>query len=277
MGSFVKSLISVVLFSFTGLISFGQRGDRLPDSTGPDQTNNSPKKQDTIKSDSVHQLESAEDSSNESAKDDDIRAEDSIQFRAVPDSVVKKMKQDKDFAYANNPAYWTKAEYDNRNDKWFRLVRWFRHNIWVTRFLYLILGGIVLLTIYVIAIRNRLFIFYSSPRKLQANDEANVESSVQALEEKIEAAIQAGNYRQAVRYMYLRTLRTADEKGIIKFAIQKTNQEYISQLRGKPIAREFGFLTSVYEWSWYGGFDIRPEQFRTIREHFDLLNKKMNH
>ncbi len=206
-----------------------------------------------------------------------LRPEDSVQFRAVPDSVVKRMKLDKDFAYANNPAYWTKEESENRNDLWFRIVRWFGNNVWVTRFLYVFLGGIVLFAIYIIAIRNRLFIFYSSPGKMKAEVEEESDSNGQGLDEKIETAVEAGNYRLALRYMYLKTLKTADEKGLIKFMIQKTNNEYVSELRGQSIAREFGFLTSAYEWAWYGGLEIRAEQFNAIRDQYNILNKKMGH
>lgn len=275
--SFLKSLLLIGLLSFAGLICFGQNGDRHPDSISTDQTIESPKDQDTMISGSAHQNGSLADSSDDNTKEQKMGAEDSIQFRAVPDSVVRRMKQDKDFAYANNPAYWIREESENRNDKWFKLVRWFRHNVWVTRFLYLFLGGIVLFAIYVIAIRNRLFVFYSSPRKILGREEEDIVSTGLGLDEKIEAAVQEGNYRLAVRYMYLKTLKTANDKGFIKFTVRKTNQEYVRQLVGNPIAREFGFLTSAYEWTWYGGFEIRPDQFSAIREQYNLLNKKMGH
>ncbi|MFI5155164.1 MAG: DUF4129 domain-containing protein [Chitinophagales bacterium] len=273
--SLFRSLLLTCVLSIIGFLCFGQSGDRLPDSIGSDQTIESTTIPDTAPGGSVHQDQSVEDSSNENAKDKDLGLGDSVQFRAVPDSVVKRMKQDKDFAYANNPAYWKKEESGNRNDMWFRMIRWIRSSVWVTRFLYIILGGTVAFAIYVIAVRNRLFIFYSSPGKKKAEVAEEIESNGEGLDEKIEAAVEAGNYRLALRYMYLRTLKTADEKGLIQFMIQKTNSEYVSELRGKAIAREFGFLTAAYEWAWYGGFEIRAEQFRPIKEQYDILNKKM--
>lgn len=272
-----QGLFLFVLLAFRIFNCDAQKPEKLPDSVAMDQVIESPVNKDSLQSNQEHRNGSNADSAAEKSDEEEKFPEDSVKFRMVPDSVVSQMKRDKDFSYANNPAFWAKDEPDPRNDAWFRLMRWLGKSVWFSRLLYIILGAILLFTIYVIAVRNRLFIFYASPQKKQVAIQMNEASLGADFSENIRSAIASGNFRLAVRYMYLKTLKMADKKGLIKFKIQSTNQEYLGQLQNQAIGRDFAFLTSVYEWIWYGAFEIDRQQFTMISQAFDNLYKKIGH
>ena len=199
-------------------------------------------------------------------------ADDSVVFREVPDSVVKLMKSDKAFAYANNPSYW---KYDDRmpqDENWvIRFYRWLGRNQWFGRLLYIFFGGILLVVIYLFVMK----IFYSSSRQAQELKDNLVAEHDPDFSARIHAAILANDYHGAIRFLYLKTLKMAGDKDLIKLKIQSTNQDYLMQLGQHPLKESFGLLTHVYEKTCYGGFEINRDRFLLIKERFDQLFKTM--
>ena len=96
-------------------------------------------------------------------------------------------------------------------------------------------------------------------------EEATVGMPMELLAEK---AIKAKDYRLAVRYLYLHTLELLGERQLILVAPQKTNYQYLAELRGKPFAPAFSKLTMQYEYVWYGAFSLTDEKFATVHAGF---------
>ena len=86
---------------------------------------------------------------------------------------------------------------------------------------------------------------------------------------EIERAIQAANYRLAIRFMFLRLLADLSREGIIHYKQEKTNFDYLSQLNATVYYNDFFRLTRNYEFAWYGKFDISPETFTIIKNEFE--------
>src|ERR1043165_1444161 len=77
----------------------------------------------------------------------------------------------------------------------------------------------------------------------------------------IEEAKTAGNYRLAVRLLYLKMLKAMSDAGLIKWQRHKTNFEYYYELKGENIRSEFHTLTLVFESVWYGHHEITAGEF----------------
>jgi len=195
-----------------------------------------------------------------------------VTFRMVPDSIALRMKHDKDFAYSNDPAYWLRKPVKRQRDFWENLQ--YRINQkWIKRTLFVLLGSILLFALYKIVFVNKLYMFYSTPFRESNADDAELDIQQVDFEEKINAAVRDKNYRDAVRYMYLKALKLADEKGLIHFQVNATNQEYVQQLQHHPQGKHFRMLTRAYEYAWYGGFEVSAAQFERLREDFDIFYK----
>lgn len=192
------------------------------------------------------------------------------ELRTVPDSSVNRMKQEKPFAYANDPAYWTKAAKEDTDDEkgfWYHFYKFFSSS-GVRTVTYIILGVILVLIIYRIIVVNNLFMTASSRRRKEVADESGTEIDDDNLDHKIQSAIQERNYRSAIRFMYLKSLRSLNDKGWIRYHAQATNNDYISQVHPYGIGNEFRFLTHVYEYVWYGEFALSEEQFSRVQQNF---------
>lgn len=197
------------------------------------------------------------------------------ELRSVPDTAVNRLKKEEAFAYANDPAYWTKAKKEEEDDEprrrgkgfWDYVADFFSDSTART-IIYIILGVILVLIIYRIVVVNNLFMTPTSRKRIEDTEEPATEIDDNNLDAKIQQAVQEKNYRLAIRFMYLKTLRSLNEKGWIRYHAQATNNEYINQVHHYGAGNEFRFLTHIYEYVWYGEFALTEEQFNKVQQNF---------
>lgn len=206
--------------------------------------------------------------SSDGTRENDSAFHEATSFREVPDSALKIYKHNRDFAYANDSSYW-REETDN-NDSRFgtMLFRWLG-SPWTRGIVYLLLSGVLLFALYRIVVENKLYLFYSSSKKTKAVKTGDAEEIDENLEEKIDRAEQAMEFRLATRYRYLKALRMLADKGLIRMRAQATDTEYLSQLAGSRQEDGFTWLTRAYEYVWYGGFGLSAAQFTEVKKYFE--------
>ena len=92
----------------------------------------------------------------------------------------------------------------------------------------------------------------------------------------LKEAIEQKNYRLAVRYYYLSILKLLSERELIHWEIQKTNDDYIAELSTSSLKNSFKSATILYDYIWYGEFDISHEKFTVAQENFKQLRKSIS-
>ena len=104
---------------------------------------------------------------------------------------------------------------------------------------------------------------------LLTEDEEIINSkNIQSL---IDKAISQKNYRLAVRYYYLLVLQKLQEKEVIEWEPQKTNEDYVREIKQKTIVDEFKNMTYLYDFVWYGNFEINELEFSKVASKFNDL------
>lgn len=198
---------------------------------------------------------------------DSIR--DSLVPRKLPDSLVRKMKEDDDFWYAN--ANIPKEE--PKTEKPLTMRPWFQTILWV-----IIIAGFAAFLIWYLA-GNNVGLF---KKKRTIIEEPSVEEELSTedlfainYQREIDKAVGQGNYRLAVRLMFLRVLKNLAEKNIIDYRQGKTNFDYLLQLQPTGYYPDFFRITRNYEYSWYGQFEVGEEKFALIKKEFDQFEKRL--
>lgn len=193
-------------------------------------------------------------------------------LRTVPDSTIAAYKKDRRFAYANDPAYW---RHEQEEPGKFALWLWRVLSSAAFRWCVLIaLAGLLLYVIVRVVSDNNLHVFYRRRVRKAGDDGEAGESPVEEdLEERLQHYLAIGDRRQAVRYLFLRSLRGLHDRGLIRQTLQATNHEYLRQLGGTEQERPFRFLTTAYEKVWYGEFTLGEMQFQRLYQHFVDFDK----
>ncbi|HEY4155113.1 MAG TPA: DUF4129 domain-containing protein [Puia sp.] len=196
-------------------------------------------------------------------------------LRRVPDSRVKAYQRDPDFAYANDPAYWKELPppHSRLGEKFFRFLfsRGFRIGLFI---LFLLLAGYGL---YRLSKENSFTWFRRSSRPDHTAGPAGAAEDPEEtdLDEAIRKNREAGNYKLAIRYMYLKIIRAAFSKGAILIKASSTNSDITRAFRDPQQARDFRYLATAYEHVFYGEFMPDREQFDLLEKKFDLFNQNL--
>jgi hypothetical protein len=91
----------------------------------------------------------------------------------------------------------------------------------------------------------------------------------------IRQALQQRNYRLAIRYQYLNCLYKLADKGLVQFAADKTNYQYVNELTNAQQRNSFAELTLHYDYVWYGEFDIDESIYQKIEPGFTAFFNKI--
>lgn len=88
------------------------------------------------------------------------------------------------------------------------------------------------------------------------------------LDQLIKQAVKDKDYRLAVRYHYLKVLKYLIENHYIDWHPEKTNRDYLNDMRTHNLSSSFRNLTFIYDYVWYGNFSPNPREFKEIQSDF---------
>jgi len=90
-------------------------------------------------------------------------------------------------------------------------------------------------------------------------------------EKEIKNAIKKQNFRLATRFLYLKLLKVLNEIEYINWQPGKTNTIYQYELNNTGISNSFKKLSGMYEFSWYGHFELSQPEFEQLSGDFERV------
>lgn len=88
---------------------------------------------------------------------------------------------------------------------------------------------------------------------------------------EIENAVSKGDFRLAVRLVYLKTLKMLSDQQLIHWAEGKTNREYQRELQKTNYKDEFLQLSYHFNYLWYGHFEASRERWEAAESEFSKI------
>ena len=142
-------------------------------------------------------------------------------------------------------------------------------------------GILIVIALYIIVrllVGNKASSFFSrkssqlAPLNIQ---EEHIESV--DLNQFIRDALAQKNYRLAVRYMYLKVLKDLSFNNVISWHFDKTNQDYYKEIENLQLKDSFKKVSYVYDYVWYGEFDLDAAGFANAQLDFERFTKNLQH
>ena len=90
-------------------------------------------------------------------------------------------------------------------------------------------------------------------------------------DELITAAIENKQYKLAIRYLFLKSLKLLSERKLIELRNNKTNNQYLLEIKNSQIASAFQDTTFRFEWIWYGDFPVDEDIMKNTQSDFSKL------
>jgi len=91
------------------------------------------------------------------------------------------------------------------------------------------------------------------------------------LERFLREALASSNWPLAVRLYFLQTIKQLSEKGVIVWSKEKTNRDYLREMRSHRLSTQFRDTTRQYERVWYGNQEISAADFALLEPEFKAL------
>ena len=198
-----------------------------------------------------------------------------VRVRSVDANKLGDIRADRDYRYGEElppTASW-----------WDRLRAWFWHKVgqlfeskaYQNIGQYLLLAGIAALVIWLLYKAEVLSNLFPGRAKNQGLDYETLEENIHVINfsDRIGEAVENQNYRLAVRLLYLQTLKSLTDGGLINWQPDKTNRQYAYELTGNAKRLDFERLTTQFEYVWYGDFPVDEARFGAIRHQFNEFNE----
>jgi len=84
----------------------------------------------------------------------------------------------------------------------------------------------------------------------------------------LNAALNNNDYRLATRYYYLKLLKYLSDLNHIDYQIEKTNSDYLLEIKKDEIISDFSYLSYIYAHIWYGKFSIDAIGFKNVESKY---------
>ena len=198
-----------------------------------------------------------------------------VNARSLPKGYADSLKKDNDFWYADTDH--KKKEKKKKKQEQGSYIpvgerSWFQFLLWMV-----IIGGFAGAIMWYLVESNVSFFRKkdTSLNKDTGPDEIPEDIFAINYQREIDKAVAQGNYRLAVRLMYLRLLKNMSDKELIQYKQDRTNFDYLLQLQSTGYYPSFFRLTRHYEYSWYGHFDVGDSAYKVIANEFNQFDKQM--
>ncbi len=137
----------------------------------------------------------------------------------------------------------------------------------------LIAGVLLVIGVLVYALRGVRGTVLRDQAVRQAAEEASLSSA--DARTRAQTLINGGDYRSAVRYLYLSSLLWLDEHKLLRYERSRTNREYLDQVQNNPQLHErLSPVVNTFERVWYGKRPLDDEAMRTYQEQVDALRRE---
>lgn len=135
-------------------------------------------------------------------------------------------------------------------------------------------GSLILLLVlfYILRGLNASFVAEKAINPDDTEDEAALTAT--AAMKRAQTLSASGDYRTAIRYLYLSALLALDERGALRYDRTLTNREYIRTLEKRPVlARTFDSIVGVFDRVWYGKQPVDADTYADYVAHIEDLER----
>ena len=193
-------------------------------------------------------------------------------------NALKEILKNPDFEWDRPPSpleeFW--------NQLWARINEWFNQlfnssevRVPVPGEVFSIGASIILAIILVFVFRSLFGDFFleaaAKDEQVAGDELLTAESALQ----KAKDISRGGDYRTAVRYLYISSLLTLDERGLMRFDRSKTNREYLRSVAAYPqLSAPLRDVIDVFDRVWYGFQPLDADSFQHYAEKVDQLREQ---
>lgn len=139
---------------------------------------------------------------------------------------------------------------------------------------------VILWSIGLFAISMIIFTLYKANLKVLPRADTAITLDYQQLEKKIDTDFQPlieheiaeQRFNVALRLLFLQTIQLLHQHKHILWEKDKTNRDYLRELRNNKLQEPFSHLVKFYNFGWFGDYNVDKQEFTDIHSAFETFN-----
>lgn len=201
-----------------------------------------------------------------------------VKERSFSPSAFDKYKSDTDFQYEKEaietPSLWDRF--------WMWFWNWYDEIMSTTagrttmNIIYWVLGiSAIAFFVYRVMRMNKVALFANPSLSSSAYTVEDENIHAISFDAAIQEALQNGNYRLAVRLLYLQSLKILADKNLIAWLPNKTNADYLREINSTQLQQPFKTITHIFEYAWYGNLAVTGDDYTEMKEKFSQFQSQL--
>lgn len=198
-----------------------------------------------------------------------------LHYRKVPHADLQRFLQDPQFHYV-------KQQYETLSF-WKQLLQGIRH-FFQKLFGYAPSGQVIEFFIYALIIAFLIWaviklvgmdyvkaVIKPSAKVMSSYAPDHAQLSQENMEKALEEAKAQQDWKRVIELQYLLSLKALAASGQLELEKGKTNQDYVYELRSPKLKEPFIQLSRIFEYVWYGDFELQDATRAHAESHFQAL------
>jgi hypothetical protein len=198
-----------------------------------------------------------------------------IEVRIPPDVILEKYRSDSSFDYEN--------KLENKEDWITKITSWINEQLRGLRYsdtystaldvlYYILILFALIIIVWGLLKGDKGFLFFGKSVENEINLTEQKEDINQInFDQLILRAIENKNYKLAIRYLFLKSLKLLSDNDIIEYKKEKTNYQYLAEIKDMQLASTFRETAHRFDWIWYGDFPIDEKLMDNSQQEFNKL------
>ncbi len=133
--------------------------------------------------------------------------------------------------------------------------------------------GIILIVGILFLVARNIYRSLTAEVRLQEQQETLPRLSAKAAQQQAQSLANQGDYRTAIRYLYLSALLWLDERNLLIYDHALTNREYLAQLQDVTLRERLKPIVETFDRVWYGHAPVSADEFYRYQQHIEAVYK----
>ena len=114
-------------------------------------------------------------------------------------------------------------------------------------------------------------LFFGKKNKKVAIQSGDLHENIHEIsfEESIANFERSKDYRLAIRYQFLRILKKLSDKKMIEWNPEKTNRDYVKELKDEQVKKAYQDYFYIFDNVWYGEFEVNETEYQSFKKRFE--------
>jgi len=141
--------------------------------------------------------------------------------------------------------------------------------------MWVVIIAVILFFVFKVTKMNRLALFKDESRSASSYNITSEDIHSIPFDEAINEALNNGNYRLAIRLLYLQNLKLLADRNLIAWQPNKTNTDYWREITNESSKHVFKHVTNIFEYAWYGSHIVSRNDFTEMKDELTKFQNRL--